>query len=63
MPRKIQLVSGQNPGLAHKLPGSEPILLLLVNRLEKKGGENLEKTRMVEEREDHCGLDTHLVPR
>ena len=62
MPRKIQLVSGQNLGLAHKLPGSEPILLLLVNRLEKKEGENLEKTRRVEEREHHCGLDTHLVP-
>ena len=63
MPRKIQLVSGQNPGLAHKLPGSEPILLLLVNRLEKKAGENLEKARTAEEREHHCGSDTHLVPR
>lgn len=63
MPRKTQLVTGKNPALEPRLSGSMRISLTLVNRLEKKGGQNMKKSRIVEERGSHLEQDVGLALR
>lgn len=63
LPRKTQLVTGKNPALEPRLSGSMRISLTLVNRLEKKGGQNMKKSRIVEERGSHLEQDVGLALR